>query len=216
MSPWVEYIRSILAKGRINMYPISAFVKKHMKKKGLSREELASRMGYQNITKGVEKIDLLIEEGSYNRFIYLNLATALDVNPLVARKLFKLTDKLKRNSERERLRAGFTPHLLVLNENESPAKSSLVEIFGYERLKKIKLPPNIVTLSTEEQLKLIRETIRKHFKELAGKTAFFGKITGYKYMKDFEEPEYSRLYFNTQGHIAVKELTLYSASEIAV
>ncbi|HPD78154.1 MAG TPA: hypothetical protein PLH88_07010 [Spirochaetota bacterium] len=51
------------------MYAIHRFLQETMKQKKISKKELAQRLGYNNISKGIRRIDEFLEKAPLNEYI---------------------------------------------------------------------------------------------------------------------------------------------------
>jgi len=51
------------------MYAIHRFLQETMKQKKISKKELVQRLGYNNISKGIRRIDEFLEKATPNEYI---------------------------------------------------------------------------------------------------------------------------------------------------
>ena len=192
------------------MYPISNLVRDYLLQNKLTRVEFVKKLRYKNLEKGLYNLNQLLQEGIVNRYLVTRLPNAMKIDPSIIKKAVLRTFRMKKN----RNGYGFHPFLFIKTESENTGNNPVIKLFGYERLKTLKLPAYILDLPIQEQLDLIKNEICKNYRDLHGTIAVFGNITGYVYCSRENEPEYEKLHFSIHGNIAESTLNLYSLQHL--
>ncbi|MCK4799237.1 MAG: hypothetical protein KAT05_17825 [Spirochaetes bacterium] len=184
------------------MYQIGELITKTLKEKNIGRYELVKRVGYKNTGKGLNKLDDLIRYGICNEFIYTNLPAALDIPEIDVKEAMILTQEEIKKERQTIEKKCFKPHLVIKTENERPNSITMAVITGgFKAHRTIPLADDILDHKYDEKLKIIKDIIKNHYKRKNGISAFFGKILGYIFCEDYDEPPDRRLTFNTEGEI---------------
>ena len=187
-------------------YPLGLLIQERRRALGLSRAELVRRIGYRNPSSGCRSLDRLLEEGVMTPFLLEGLPRALELPEEVVGAAVRATaDMLRLEEEEEEARleaaerAAFRPHLFVVTERRVPTQIFICGVVGGMSQKFAELPDGIRQHGPEGECRIIRDTIRLHLEKTGGKTWFFGRITGFVYFRDFDEPPLERLCFDTAG-----------------
>lgn len=170
---------------RSPVWPHGELVLEIMHEKGLKLSEVARRMGYKKIPRGVGKVSgFLYAEGCSADFL-VNIANALEIDPAVIKEALRRTQEdIKAEEARyrqwfeDRERALFIPHLRVKFERQRPSV-----FLGGGPAHTILLPESIDQRSWEEQLEIIKQMIQKKY---TPSTAIMGPILHYLYRQSFD------------------------------
>jgi hypothetical protein len=130
--------------------PIAGFTENRMKTLGLDRGQLARRCGYQNVSKGLRKIDRILGGAiseTATRPLLAALQSALEANDAEFSDAIAATDARLNataravEAEADRCwRASFTPHGYLLGSSPRPASITIYAMSGgSERWLKIRL-----------------------------------------------------------------------------
>ena len=158
-----------------------------MKENNIKKSELVKAIGYQNINKGMRKLDACITgEGIHKKFL-VNLARVLEIDDQTLNEAIKKTlEEIKRKQEKQE-RLHFKPHIYIKHSESTPRSITTVCFIGVSYFKHIELPPNIHMLSDEKQIETVTKIINKHYQIEEGKNGMFGHITGYIYRKTYDD-----------------------------
>ena len=126
---------------------IAALIRSRMAELGLTRGELAKRLGYKNIAKGIRRIDALCEgdiEGTKQVFDGLRqaLETSAETVTLALDQTVReieLTEKREAKARDKIWRENFCPHAIILTERTVPSPIFVAAIIGVEKLLRIDL-----------------------------------------------------------------------------
>jgi hypothetical protein len=128
---------------------IATLIRSRMAELGLSRGELAKRLGYKNIAKGIRRIDALCEgdvEGTKQFLDVLPqaLETSSDTVKLALEQTVReleLAEKQEAEARDKIWRENFCPHAIILTEKTVPSPIFVAAIIGIEKLLRIDLDP---------------------------------------------------------------------------
>jgi len=156
---------------------IATLVRSRMIELGLSRGELAMRLGYKNLAKGIRRIDALRDgdlEGT-KQFSDV-LPQALEISAeTVERALDQTVRELElaekqETEERDKIwRENFRPHAIILTERSVPSPIFVAALFGVEKLLRIDLDP------TQRPVSFVRKVLDR----LPEGVPAFGKPIGF-------------------------------------
>jgi hypothetical protein len=126
---------------------IATLIRSRMTELGLSRGELAKRLGYKNIAKGIRRIDALCEgdiEGTKQVLDVLPqaLETSAETVKLACDQTvheIELAEKQKAEARDKIWRENFCPHAIILTERTVPSPIFVAAIIGVEKLLRIDL-----------------------------------------------------------------------------
>ena len=127
--------------------PIGTLIRVRMSELDLSRGELAKRLGYRNLARGIRRIDALCDgDIERTKHLFELLPQALETSPeSVKRALEESLREIKSAEEqeaeaREKLwRENFRPHVIIVAERTIPSPIFVAALLGVERLLRIDL-----------------------------------------------------------------------------
>jgi hypothetical protein len=163
---------------------IAALIDKRMRELGLSRAELAARLGYRNFAKGMRRLDEVCQ-GQLERHSELlaRLPYALKIDPKVVygaenktRAQMSEAARQAAVAQEQEWRAKFKPHAIVLTESSRPSQITICDLVDGESLKFIQLD------ATKPRWTFIHQALRVLNKRLHERHSavipFFGAPTG--------------------------------------
>lgn len=117
---------------------IRTFIDAQRKSLGLSRSDLARRLGYRNIAKGLRRLDQVCV-GCFDHAEGLlgALPDALEVDPVVVETAVAETLDQQRRARDATWRAAFVPHAIILTERTIPEPICVAAIIGVDRILRI-------------------------------------------------------------------------------
>jgi hypothetical protein len=176
------------------MYAIGELIVSAIKKSGMSRREVVEALGYQNINRGLRRLDRLIQENSCNNRFLTHLIDVLKIPPNEMKQaITKTNEKVHRERKETRikreqyLREHFRPYLYVKSEERRPRQISIVAFVGIAPFKHVPLPGIEHAKDQKEELQIVRAAIRNHYEEHQGRCPMFGRTTGYIYRRTFDQ-----------------------------
>ena len=194
------------------MFELGRFITEEMKRQKLKRSEVARRLGYTNINRGLRRLDECIEEAALHNFIVQNLHIAFRVEQSVVQEVLKITKQqiLKRRKDLKvetegRARETFRPHLSIITERSRPTSITMALLTGMAD-RTVNLPENFAAHSPEKQLEIVQSVVHRHYVDNRGDCLFFGEILGYYYFHHFREN--TRL--DVEGNVEMDETTPYT------
>lgn len=170
---------------------LDALVVHEIRQQGLTRADLAARLGYVNVPKALRRLDHLMQYGE-DPVLLPKLAGALGIDQerveaaVAATKAERAEEDQKAAQRREaHQRATFRPHILIETECRIP-QPIFVGVVAYERLKHIYLPEAIVGAPFPKRLAWARMTVARHYERQHGRVSAFGAIVGYTHRDTFD------------------------------
>jgi len=157
--------------------PINTLVSSRCKELGLRPVELVHRCGYQNIAKGLRRLEQLYQ-GYFRGCTTLigTLPAALDLPAEVVTEAVESTKRQIHEAKEAAWRAEFVPHAVVLTEREFPQPLFAALIIGIERLLRVDFD------LSESPVTFIQQALEGVRKKLAGwkwdQIPTFGKPVG--------------------------------------
>ena len=168
-------------------YPIGKLIVAAMKENDIKKSELVKAIGYQNINKGMRKLDACITGEEIHKKFLVNLARVLEIDDQTLNEAIKKTSgEIKRKQEKQE-RLHFKPHIYIKHSESTPRSITTVCFIGVNFFKYIGLPPETHLLPDEKQIEIVSKIINKHYQSEEGKNLMFGHITGYIYRKTYDD-----------------------------
>ncbi|MEW6526372.1 MAG: hypothetical protein AB1444_06880 [Spirochaetota bacterium] len=185
------------------MYAIHRFMHDIMHQKNLSKKEVARRLGYNNISKGIRRIDEFLDKATLNEHIICNLHSALDepkekileklqeTKEEIAQEIQKQEKEKRQNKEEEY--KNFKPFLYCVTEKPKPSPIFICALTQSFLLKKVNLPSNFNELSIEQKQKAMKDIIKEHYnfvqQRWSGIIPAYGKILAYTLVPTYDYNE---------------------------
>jgi hypothetical protein len=138
--------------------------------------------------------------GGYNRigFITTAICYALDSLHEVARESdaenTPCTDiEIKHQHNVSETNTAFEPYIHAVGEDSVPRGITNFSLLGgYERWTTIRVPASILSLPVAEQLQHVPELTKNYLEEYGGQAPFFGAVTAFLYVGEFDHYEFDR------------------------
>jgi transcriptional regulator with XRE-family HTH domain len=188
------------------MITLSLFVENRMKELGLTRRQLAEKLGYVNIYKGFALLDKIAKGQMVAKEQVERLASVLatDVKDFIEPlqetcRLLEERIRVEEEKEKEKERSAFEPFLVAVGEKESPEPVFVACLMHNRRF--IHLTRSFTDLSPIEQLERISNLINEHMDTHKGGLPGFGYFTHYVYRRSYDEDFADMLYFGTDGEL---------------
>src|ERR1700719_3227966 len=126
---------------------IATLVRSRMIELGLSRGELAKRLGYKNLAKGIRRIDVLCGGDVEGTKQFLDaLPQALETSAETVKlaldqtvRELELAEKQEAEARDKIWRENFHPHAILLTERSVPSPIFVAAMIGVEKLLRIDL-----------------------------------------------------------------------------
>lgn len=170
------------------MYEIGKLLLELIKNNSERKTEIVKKLGYKNMNKGYRRLDKLIHSGECPVELRKKLAAAIGMKPEIVEEAFRVTEIQIQNDNEKKERDNFCPHLYLVHEKKVPSQITLFALTGgIERWKKIKLPETISELKWDVQMKIVRESIKKHRESNEYQGVLLGKVIRYIYRPVYGE-----------------------------
>jgi hypothetical protein len=174
---------------RVSDYPISQIIARIMSDSRLSRHEFVVSLGYRYIERGLLRLNPWIDKGEgFDRII--NQITRF--YPLYADEIQKAVTATAEMKAAEAEAAWietlvaeadtFRPYIHVEGETTRPSSICIFGVSG-GRWNLIDVPQRTLGLALDEQLTALPELMRAYLKEHRGNCPFFGKVTGFRFVR---------------------------------
>ena len=167
---------------------IARLIRKRTQDLGITRGELARRMGYANIAKGCRRIDQVCH-GQVETAVRMRdaLVRGLGVDVEVVDKAIERTRAEVIAAEEKAYRESFRPHAVILTERKIPSQITFYAMTGGARHRIIPMKEGSSPETFEQQAR----------KGLPDVVLFLGRPTGY--VVNYT-PEYAEM-FNKEGRL---------------
>ena len=194
---------------------LKILINTRMKELGLKKSKVVTKMGYNNLNKGIRKLDRLTQNIKTHDNYISDLAKVLEIEKkeitnlideystalrLEKEQLFEDT-RVEREIEKKLRRARnlerFLPHICSIMEHENPVIDFVGDLTFSERY--IYFEKKIIELQLMKQLKIVERYIIQHQEKFKDGIPYFGKITHYVYRWDYDEKKDDIILFNTKG-----------------
>ena len=167
---------------------IARLIRKRTQDLGITRGELARRMGYANIAKGCRRIDQVCH-GQVETAVKLRdaLVRGLEVDIAVVDKAIEGTRTEMIAAQDKAYRESFKPHAVILTERNIPSQITFYAMTGGARHR-------IIPMKEGSSPETIEQQARKGLPDVV---LFLGRPTGY--VVNYT-PEYAEM-FNKEGRL---------------
>ena len=183
-------------------------------------EEIAKKMGYNNLKKGVERIKKVMEEpglgllspnydGIYSSGNFLNkLIEAIELKDETVTKSLKKINELTTDAM-----YGYSPHIFC-DTNFVRKSSPIFVLAALQNRRYINLPKYIKRKSRNEQLNMVRQVIEWHQSEKKGEIEFWGTVA--KYVCHFDKEDV--IEFSPNGSVIeeIKEEVKHGGAKLMI
>ncbi|WP_149472019.1 hypothetical protein [Roseomonas genomospecies 6] len=181
-------------------FAVGRLIVSKMRRLDLSRADLARRLGYSNISKGLRRLDHLLSTGD-DPTLVPKIASALGIEHAAVEQALAATQKERAatreqaaRQREERDRATFRQHVLVQTERQIP-EPIFVAVIAYEALKRIVLPDEVAQSTLSERIAWASRSVSAHHQRCHGHVTAFGAVTGYALRHTYDRT----ILFDTNG-----------------
>lgn len=155
------------------MYAMGELVTQAMRDRGMARKDLVKALGYKNTPKGRRNLDACLDKGvCSNAFLRKNFPPVLGLDPAKVEEAIRLTEEQKKQEANRVARARFEPHIYIEVRRTFPIFA--IAFSGAGRNLYIDLPPELPSLSEEEQMERVGQIVREHYVANGGKCELVG------------------------------------------
>ncbi len=194
------------------MYPINRVIKHRVEELGLTKKEIAIKMGYKNLGKGMSKIHDLIYRDYNSPYFVKQFLEVVPVDEYVLELAAEATESIlaliaKIDKERDRVEdhkeTVFNERTVdpyVLRRTQRKVSPWAFQIRANWWMRPKLTPPflsNICELSKAEGLAIVKEFIKADFASTGGEVREAGKITSYYFVRDFR----TAYQLDTEGNV---------------
>lgn len=183
-------------------YPISVLLQHVIEQHGPSPAEFIQRLGYgpKDAYRGLRRLEPWLQQGEGFDRIIEQIAS---VYPLISQELtaaIDATNTIKSAAAEKAFRQQceteeptFVPYIHALGEKTVPEGITIFGISGgHRRWTTVLIRKNILDLPLEEQLARMPELMAAYVKEYRGACPFFGKLTGFRFVRLLDYYEFDR------------------------
>ncbi len=169
-------------------YPIAKLIAQIMDEHGLSRVEFVKSVGYRNVEKGLNRLNLWLDTGDGFPRILGEIVNVYGRDDEIQKAVAETQTILKkecRESRRdleERCRREYRPFIFVHTEDGAHSFWTAV---AERQIKVLRMRRGFQDLSELERLTAVQTRIREHYQETGGKYLGFGVILKYTYSDTF-------------------------------
>ncbi|SRR6266545_222673 len=151
--------------------PIQQLIEDRCQYLGLSRRQIIHRAGYQNIQKGMRRLDELLAGNLHSaRGFIERLPAALDVSTETVLAAISETEQQIRAEADQAYQASFKPHAIILTEHTRPTHITFAAITGADRQLRVDFEPG------SNRISYIRQALREVRQR--SPIRFYGKAIG--------------------------------------
>jgi hypothetical protein len=178
---------------RSSDYPISKLIQSTLANSGLRGGEVAHKLGYRNVTGGLRAVDTWLQTGSGHPDALKRLVKEFGlsietVNEALKKTndLFQAEDKLAKAKREKRERERFKPYILIEVFNTIPSSGITILAWTGVSVRFIYLDSTYAVLS-EDTWSRVQQKVRDHYTQNGGKIMFFGAVSGYRFVPDWDQ-----------------------------
>jgi hypothetical protein len=143
-------------------YPISRFLVHRAQELGLTRSDLARRLGYRNIGDAHKALTNALKSGTVAAHMRKHLGDALELDEAVIDSVIGSNSRQRQDEWRARLLAReservtrFQPHLRTETARTIPQPIFIAALLGTARLRLVKVPAEVWEASTADRNRLV-------------------------------------------------------------
>lgn len=155
---------------------IESLVRRRCHELGLTPPELIRRCEYQNVSKGLRRLEQLYSgDFKMGAGLIAKLPVALDVPVDVIKRAVEGSQRYLRESEEAACRAAFRPHAVILTERKIPQPIFVVALIGVDVLLRLDFD---LTCAPATFLTQALEGLRQRLARWRGELPAFGRAEG--------------------------------------
>src|SRR5271157_498374 len=173
-------------------HPVFVYLNEKINVSGTSKKDIVIKMGYKNVTKGLRRLQNVLNGGREDKQFLVKLSQVLS---------FPVEEIVKIRSDYEyRVAKGvFRPHLLAVTSNHIPSPIFVGAMVAHQRY--IYLEDDFLELEYIDQLARVSGHIIAHMVRQDGGIPAFGRIKYYILRKYFDEAKTDYLFSDTSGSL---------------
>ena len=178
---------------RCSDYPISKLIQATLADSGLRGGEVAQKLGYRNAAGGFRAVDTWLETGTGNPDVLKRLVNGFGISLEAVNEAIQKTndvfeaEEARQKAEREeRERDTFQPYILIEVFNRVPDGITMLGVTSGIHIRFIYLGSRYAALS-EDTWRRVRQKVQDHYAKNGGKIMFFGEISGYRFVPDWDQ-----------------------------
>jgi hypothetical protein len=178
---------------RSSDYPISKFIKAVIAQSELRGAEFMHTLGYRNAASGFRALDQWLDTGAGHPDVLKRLVNAFGVSvESINQAIQETNERFEVESARAlaawetRERARFSPYIHVEVFNTRPTNAITVLALTGGAVRLIRLHVSYAVVS-EDTLSRVQEIVREHYTRNEGKIMFFGEVSGYRFVPDWNQ-----------------------------
>jgi hypothetical protein len=164
--------------------PVGRYVQSKIKESGMKRVEIIRQCGWKNVTKGLRRLDALIQDSSPDTDLLKKLIDVIKLDREELERHMRETNTIWEleiaKCEKERISA-WKPFLYERTELKRPTSITCSAFFGGMERRYNRVPAEVLALPFEKQLVEVGRLVRDYYAKKSGKAIFFGAIVGYLY-----------------------------------
>jgi hypothetical protein len=182
-------------------YPISRLLVNRARALGLTRGDLARRLGYRDLSDAHRALANALKTATLPAHMRKHIAGALELDEAVIDSVVESTSRQRQDEWRASLlaeekehMARFQPHLRTETARTVPQPIFVAALIGTARLRLVEVPSEIWDASADERHRLLKQVIRDHYRAHKAHVVPFGAILSYTlvtmpgYLVDFGYP----------------------------
>jgi hypothetical protein len=182
-------------------YPISRLLVYRARALGLTRSDLAWKLGYRDLGDAHKALTNALRTGVVPAHMRKHLGGALEVDEAVIDCVIESTSRQRQDEWRALLlvqekehTARFRPHLRTETARTVPQPIFIAALIGTARFRLVEVPSEIWEASPDDRNRLVKQLIRDHYRAHKAHVVPFGAILSYTlvtmpgYLVDFGYP----------------------------
>lgn len=162
------------------------------------RKSLITNLNYKDPAKGTNKLLTKLRKKTISILELKKVSEILSFNPdevifdyLELKKIINKEKKLKNKIQKLKyeifLRKNFKPYIYIETSLKNPTFITGASIFINDLKYINELPQNILEISREDQVKIIKKISIENYKFRDGKCPLFGEIIGYRFFYSYDK-----------------------------
>jgi hypothetical protein len=173
-------------------HPVFIYLNEKINVSGMSKKDIVIKMGYKNVTKGLRRLQNVLNGGSKDEQFLVKLSQVLS---------FPVEEIIKIRSDYEYRVAKevFRPHLLAVTSNHIPSPIFVGAMVAHQRF--IYFEDDFLELEYIDQLARVSGHVIAHMVKQDGRIPAFGRIKYYILQRAYDEAKSDRLFFDTSGSL---------------
>jgi hypothetical protein len=168
-------------------YPIGRLVAARVGEPALSKNDVVRALGYRNLDRGRRRLDALLEGHIEAPDLANRVAAALHLTPEAIADALAATRKEIAESREAVARWVFRPKLLVDTNGDGPDSPLFIKAWAWPNQCVIDLPTDFTGWESSRQIRYVKRQVVRHYLDTGGRTSLFGRITGYRLQRTYDQ-----------------------------